>query len=136
MRNISFSLTTPQIRARTKTVTRRLGWKNLKPGDLLCACVKCMGLKPGEKIERLCVIEVVSNHAARLSQMIETDCDAEGFPEMTADQFVEMFCKHMGCQPDRVVSRIEFKYRDDLCVHGFKVGTRCTKGCRAEIAGD
>lgn len=58
-RNISFALTTEQIRNRTKTVTRRLGWKNLKVGQVLNACVKCMGLKPGEQIQRLGQIRVV-----------------------------------------------------------------------------
>ena len=52
-RNMSFSLTTDQVRNRTKTVTRRLGWwKNkhgkrlLQVGDIVNACVKCMGLQP------------------------------------------------------------------------------------------
>ena len=58
MRNISFMLTTEQIINRTKTVTRRNGWKNLKKGDLLCGARKCMGLRPGEKMERLSTIRV------------------------------------------------------------------------------
>ena len=36
MRNISFALTKQQFLDRTKTVTRRLGWKNLEVGTLLC----------------------------------------------------------------------------------------------------
>ena len=60
MRNMSFMLTTAQIRAGTKTVTRRLGWKFLKPGDRLMACVKCQGLGKGGKIEKIREIEVVS----------------------------------------------------------------------------
>jgi len=35
-RNISFALTTQQVRNRTKTVTRRAGWLFLKAGDILC----------------------------------------------------------------------------------------------------
>jgi len=50
MRNMSFFLTTDQIRNKTKTVTRRDGWLFLKPGDIVQACVKCQGLKKGEKI--------------------------------------------------------------------------------------
>lgn len=46
-RNMSFTLTIEQMRARTKTVTRRKGWAFLKPGDLVWAVVKGMGLKPG-----------------------------------------------------------------------------------------
>lgn len=64
-RNISFALTTDQIRDRTKTVTRRKGWKFLKAGDTLNACVKCMGLRPGEQIERLAIIRVVDRAIAR-----------------------------------------------------------------------
>lgn len=43
MRNMSFSLTTDQIRGRTKTVTRRLGWRFLQSGDQVQACVKSRG---------------------------------------------------------------------------------------------
>jgi len=34
-RNMSFSMTTQAVLDETKTVTRRLGWDFLKPGDLL-----------------------------------------------------------------------------------------------------
>jgi hypothetical protein len=47
MRLISFALTTGQIRNRTTTVTRRLWWKNLKPGTLLQPVEKAPGLKKG-----------------------------------------------------------------------------------------
>lgn len=50
MKNISFMLTTEQVRTRIKTVTRRMGWRNSKPGDVLCGVEKGMGLKAGEKI--------------------------------------------------------------------------------------
>lgn len=53
MRNISFALTTTQIMEGTKTVTRRLGWLHAKPGQLLRPVRKCMGLRPGEKLDVL-----------------------------------------------------------------------------------
>ena len=113
-RNISFALTTEQIRNKTKTVTRRLGWKFLKPGDVLNACVKCMGLKPGEKIERLGQIRVVNVRREELSDMIEAEdsreAAAEGFPELTNTGFVQMFCEHMKVKPSQIVTRIEFEY--------------------------
>jgi hypothetical protein len=59
-RNISFSMTEPQFLDGSKDVTRRMGWLRIKPGDVLNACRKCMGLKPGEKIVRLGQIVVVS----------------------------------------------------------------------------
>jgi hypothetical protein len=116
-RNISFALTTAQFRDRTKTVTRRLGWKFLKPGDVLCGCVKCMGLKPGEQIERLGMIRVVSVRREPLSAMSKTcygDQEAirEGFPELTGFGFARMFCKHMGGDQKQIVTRIEFEYLD------------------------
>lgn len=117
-RNISFAMTTEQVRSRTKTVTRRKGWKNLKPGDVLNACVKCMGLKPGEKIERLGQIVVVDVRLERLSIMStdrmygKRDAAREGFPEMTGDMFVLMFLSHMGGSADQIVTRIQFDYID------------------------
>lgn len=115
MRNISFMLTTDQFRNRTKTVTRRLGWQNLKTGDMLMGCKKCMGLKPGEKIEKLGPIRVVSAWRQRLDAMIGNDNEAvlEGFPNLTAAEFVAMFCKHMNCKPDQTITRIEYAYLDD-----------------------
>lgn len=119
MRNISFALTTDQIRAGTKTVTRRMGWLHLKPGDLLSPVVKGMGLKPGEKIERIRPpIRVKQVTRELLSHMHlpcnELECYLEGFPEMTPAQFIEMFCKsHKGCTPNTMVTRIEFEYTTD-----------------------
>lgn len=111
MRNISFMLTTEQVRNRSKTVTRRLGWKNLKPGDRLQGCVKCMGLKRGEKLQKLAVIEVVSARQEPLAAMTDDDCTKEGFPQFDdAAQFIAMFCEHMRVDPTVNITRIEFKY--------------------------
>ena len=49
MRRMSFSMTEPQFRDGSKDVTRRLGWKFLKPGDRIMGVRKCMGLAKGEK---------------------------------------------------------------------------------------
>lgn len=59
-RNMSFAMTMPQILDETKVVTRRFGWWFLKPGERVWAVKKAMGLKKGEKIERLRQIEIVS----------------------------------------------------------------------------
>lgn len=115
MRNISFSLTEAQFLDGSKTVTRRLGWKFLKPGDRLMGCRKCMGLKPGEQIVRLGEIEVLEVSQEPLSRMIKNrpwgaaEAHQEGFPEMTGEQFVAMFCKHMKATPETVVTRIKFR---------------------------
>ena len=47
MRNMSFALTEAQLLDGTKTVTRRLGWTMLKPGDHFRAVRKAMGLRKG-----------------------------------------------------------------------------------------
>ena len=119
MRNISFSLTTPQFKARTKTVTRRLGWEFLKAGDVLMGCEKCMGLGKGGKIIKLGRIRVTRVYFETLGRMVEDaeygDFEAvrEGFPRMTGAEFVQMFCKHMKCTPETTVTRIEFEYLED-----------------------
>lgn len=43
MRLISFMLTADQIKARTKTETRRLGWRTVKVGDRLRGVLKSQG---------------------------------------------------------------------------------------------
>lgn len=118
MRNMSFSLTTPQVLARTKTVTRRTGWTFLKAGDLIHAVEKGMGLKKGEKVKRLAVIRVVHVRREPLG-IIGTrylyDPVLEGFPMMSNDEFVAMFCRtHRGCTPDTEVTRIAFEYVDEV----------------------
>lgn len=98
MRNMSFALTTAQARAKTKTVTRRLKWDNAKPGDRIQQVVKGMGLKKGEKVEKIHVIEVVTVQKEPLIYMIanprygKQECIKEGFPTMSPRQFVKMFC--------------------------------------------
>lgn len=111
MRNMSFALTTDQLLRREKTVTRRLGWLYLRPGEWVQAVKKCMGLKPGEKLEPLCVIRVVDTRREPLRAMTVEDCAREGFPHLSVDEFVEFFCKtHKGCTPDTIITRIEFDY--------------------------
>ncbi len=126
--NMSFSLTTPQFRARTKTVTRRLGWRNLKPGEQFVGVVKGMGLKKGDKVERLGKAICVSNRTEPLNLISEEDCVKEGFPHFTPEQFVQMFCKHNGCQPNQEISRIEFDYvepnLDDIKPEPFEPGEK------------
>jgi len=110
MRNMSFMLTTEQIRNKTKTVTRRLGWWFLHGGDLVMACVKCQGLAKGETIEKIRPIEIVSAWAQKLNKITKEEVVREGFPEMSRMDFIDMFCREMGTPPDVMVNRIEFRY--------------------------
>lgn len=111
MRNISFAITTKQFRDRSKTVTRRMGWKGIKVGNRLQGVKKAMGLKKGEKIEVLGIIEVTDVSFEPLNTITQEDVVKEGFPEMCPAEFVEMFCgTHKRCMPDTVVTRIEYRY--------------------------
>ena len=112
MRNMSFSITTRQIKERTKTVTRRLGWRCLNPGDLICAVAKGMGLKRGERVERLAVLWVKSIREEALDAITPEDVALEGFPGMSPAAFVEMFCRGHQCVEWELVRRIEFEYGD------------------------
>ncbi|MDR0843037.1 MAG: hypothetical protein LBP68_06435 [Acidobacteriota bacterium] len=111
MRNISFSLTTPQFVAGDKTVTRRLGWKFLKPGDRLMAVEKAQGLRKGEKVKRLGVIEVVGVRREPLRSIAygAGETAREGFPHMTPAEFVAFFCVANKCESDTEVTRISFR---------------------------
>jgi hypothetical protein len=114
MRNMSFALTTTQILDRSKTVTRRLGWQFLRPGDLVQAVEKGMGLRKGEKVRPLAVLRVVDVSQEGLREgLSQSDVLREGFPGMTPSAFVEMFCRtHHACTPDSIVTRIQFQYVD------------------------
>ena len=117
-RNMSFALTTQQFKDRTKTVTRRKGWKFLKKGDILNGCVKCMGLKRGEKIEKLGQIKVLDVRREPLGRMMtdwaygREELKKEGFPDYKPGDFFKLFgSQGVGLQDD--ITRIEFEYLDD-----------------------
>lgn len=109
-RNMSFMLTKSQIKSRTKDVTRRLGWYFLRPGVILNAVEKSMGLKRGEKVVCICQIKVISTKVECLNEITKNECSREGFPEMTPEEFISMFCAHNHCNSDHWVNRIEFEY--------------------------
>jgi hypothetical protein len=109
VRHMSFMLTERQFLDGTKTVTRRLGWRNLKKGDRLRAVRKSQGLKKGEHPVVLGTIEVVSVCREPLDAITQDDVRREGFGSTSPREFVHFFCKHMRCQPDAEVTRIEFR---------------------------
>lgn len=112
-RLMAVSLTEAQVRDRTKTVTRRVGWRILRAGDQLILCRKVMGRRRGEPLERIVNVEVVSVRREPLDAITAEDVAAEGFPHMTPAQFVSFFCAtHRGCNPRTEVSRIEWRYLD------------------------
>ncbi len=121
MRNMSFAFTTDQILAGTKTVTRRVGWLRLMPGDLIRPVRKSMGLRRGQRIEPIRgPLRVLSVRRERLSALLEdvdygfAETTAEGFPSTSEKHwpsvFVEFFCATHNCRPTDMVTRIEFEY--------------------------
>ncbi len=112
MRNMSFALTTEQVRAGTKTVTRRFGWWNLKPGDLVQPVYKCMGLKKGEKIQKIRgPIRIVSTRKELVRDVTPDDIVREGFPGMPRVEFMELLTDNFRKGgPLTPVNRILFEY--------------------------
>jgi hypothetical protein len=125
MRNMSFALTTAQILNRSKTVTRRSGWKTLQPGTLIQAVKKGIGLKPGQKVEKLAVLRVLSVRREPLRRLVEdftyglAEVAREGFTDHPSvkgspDCFVDFYrnAHHASDRPtlDDDVTRIEFEY--------------------------
>ncbi len=111
MRNMSFALTTDQIRLQTKTVTRRVGWTFLRPGDLVQPIVRGQGLKKGEQVEKIGgPIRVVRADRVVLGDISLTDVHREGFPHFTQREFIRMFKQANGCRRSAAVTRIEFEY--------------------------
>lgn len=117
-RLMSVSHTEAAVRDRTKTVTRRLGWRFLKPGDRLTLCRKVMGRAKGEPINRIVDVEVVSVRRERLSAIANEDVEREGGHQLAlddagrspADAFASWFAWAMHCHVDDEVTRIEWRY--------------------------
>ena len=130
-RLMSVAFTEDAVRARKKTVTRRLGWwedKNgrriLKPGDHLTLCRKVMGRKNGEPLERIAEVEVVDVRRERLGRLLDdldygfAETTLEGFqpghPAHFPSWFVERyFIDEQGILPSDDVTRIEWRYLDE-----------------------
>lgn len=116
-RNMSFALTKEQFLSGEKDVTRRLGWLFLKPGDVVMAVEKGMGLKPGEKVKRLGQITVTSTRLEPLDAITQEDVIREGFPLFTPDDFVRFIVGHYKLKSrSATINRIEFinPYRSKL----------------------
>lgn len=113
MRFMSFSMTTEAFKRREKTVTRRLGWWNLEPGELLQGVEQAQGLRKGEHVVKLHVIRVKSVIREPLYAMRDWgpgECRREGFPGMSPGRFIAMFCDANRVLPSTEVNRIEFEY--------------------------
>ena len=115
MQNMSFALTPEQYKNKTKTVTRRNGWKRVKIGATYKGVNKCMGFKKGEKPIVFGYHVLIDSRWEALRRMIDEpeygrqEVILEGFPDLTPEEFVAMYCKHNKCVPETLVNRIEFR---------------------------
>lgn len=110
-RLMSVALSTEQVRNRTKFVTRRVGWRMIAPGDQVTLCPKVRGRRAGEALERIVTVDIVSVRRERLDAITEDDVVAEGFPDMTSEEFVRFFCRtHKNVSPATEVTRIQWEY--------------------------
>jgi len=115
---MSVSHTEDAVRARTKTVTRRLGWRFLKPGDRLSLCRKVMGRRRDEQLVRIADVEVVSVRREPLSAITDADVEREGGDWLPledagrsrAEAFASWFAWEFGIAVDDEVTRIEWRY--------------------------
>lgn len=107
-RLMSFEMTVAAIRKQTKTVTRRIGWRMLRPGDLLIACNRSP--RTGNGYQRIATLRVVKVTREPLDAITAEDVVREGFPFLPPEMFVTSFCQKMRCDPDTPVTRIEFEY--------------------------
>ena len=110
MRNMSFAMTTEQARDKSKTVTRRQGWWTARPGQLIQQVVKGMGLRKGQKVEKIHVIRLLSLRAEPVNVITVDDVIKEGFPGWTPEQFIDFYCAAHKITADEDCNRIEFEY--------------------------
>ena len=126
---MSFMLTEAQFLDGSKDVTRRVGWRDLKPGERFLAVRKTMGLRKGEKQHVLGECVAVSVRREPLGVITADDCRREGFPEFDPAAFVLMFCRHMKCHAHQPVTRIEFrKLGDEAARHIVAVANSDCRG--------
>jgi hypothetical protein len=114
MRRMSFPDTAPDVRERVQTVTRRLGWRFLKPDDLIQA-VEFESNSP----RIIGILRVRSVRVESLSRLVtdatyaEDELPREGRPCWSRDHFITTFLRRHRLKNASVdVTRIEFEYVD------------------------
>lgn len=120
MKRMSFALTTFQLMHEIKIVTRRKGWSNLKPGEMVMGVKKCMGLKKGEKQQILRPLVCVSNQPEQVEDVFVnpvrdprgTEAELEGFHHWSCHRFYKHLLKKAKVKPGETINRIEFQYAD------------------------
>lgn len=118
-RRMSCSLTVDQVRARTKTETRRAPetWKHLRPGDRLILVEKAMGLPKGARQVILAEVEVTAAEVVYLFDITAEEVAAEGFPDWSRQAFCRFWLDSHGhtgrADPDTRCRRIAWRYLEE-----------------------
>jgi hypothetical protein len=116
VRQMSFAMTTEAVLERRKTVTRRLGWKNLQVGTLLQPVEKAQGLPKGARVRKIGgPIRVVRVTPETLQEFLERsdakqECIREGFPVLTPREFADFLALKYPLAWKSTFTRIEFEY--------------------------
>lgn len=121
MPRMSVALTLDQVRARTKTVTRRHvdTWSNLQSGDRLTLIEKGMGLPKGAHQVVVCEVEIVSVRVEQLCRLYTepeygaVELAAEGFPDADPVTWVAWWAKSHHTDIYDHCRRIEWRYLDE-----------------------
>jgi hypothetical protein len=141
MRNISFSMTTEQYRSGQKSVTRRLGWWDLKVGDILMGVEKSQGIPKGGKIVKIHPLMVIGVRKEPLLHIMfapKNETTREGFPGLLPGDFIKMFVEHnqQKCRArgsSTPVNRIEFRHLaicekcGEVCAWESKTCLKCSE---------
>lgn len=115
MRNMSFALTTRQVRERSKTVTRRNGWKFARVGMIVQPVIKSQGIPKGGHVEKIGgPIRFVEVWHERLNTITNADVQREGFPTLSRRGFVDLYLEANGGARDQLVTRIRFEYLEAI----------------------
>lgn len=116
MRNMSFSHTYEQMRDRSKTVTRRIGWLDAKVGQEVMAIKKGQGLKKGERVVPIGIIRFTNVRRERLDDLMlpgdygVQEMIKEGFPGLDPQDFILRYFTEWQ-DPSDLITRIEFEHQ-------------------------
>lgn len=118
MRRMSFALTTEAMKLQTKTMTRRQGWAQLKVGQLIQPIEKGMGLQKGEKQVTIgCPIIITDIYVEPIEDITDDDVVLEGFPNLSREEFIAMYCRANKVKPHEDCRVICFEYTEPLSIH-------------------
>jgi len=117
---MSFSHSADEVRARLQTVTRRVGWRFLKPHDLVEAVARDAPATGRRDVRVLAVLRITDVRVEALSRLLrdaryaEDELPREGLPCWSRDHFIASFLRrHRLKTADVDVTRIAFEYVDD-----------------------